>query len=168
MFLEAILLFLPSQAFSWNQDYAYGLPKQRRMCVKHETPDTLVFSSVFSDERCPPGSRRYVVVFGREPRGSMGLLAVSTAEKFYPPLTLTWPAQAPEFSGSPLWHFTCVKPHEVLLLESPIDMLSYKGEITFTGKKDCLEAQQRALEYCREEWRGEALLENCPLGWGME
>ncbi len=166
-FLLILGMLWPPPLLAWNPDVAYGLPKQRRMCVKREGPDTLHFFSILHDEPCPEDARRYIVVFGKEPRGSIGLIAASTSHKFYPPLTLAWPVIGAEFSGSPLWHFTCVKPEQIDLLQSPIELLRYRGEITSTGKKDCLEAQGRALKFCQEEWKGEKLLEECPIGWGV-
>ncbi len=167
MFLVASTLFHGFPLHAWDPDYAYGLPKQRRMCVHREPGGTLLFSSILPDEDCAVGSRRYIVVFGRDPAGSIGLLPSSTSLKFYPPLVLSWPV-GNEYSGSPLWHFTCVKPEEIEVLQSRISLLRYKGEITSGGKKDCAEAQRRALKYCQQEWEGESLLEDCPVGWGIQ
>lgn len=168
LFPIALIFLLSSSAEAWNPDVAYGLPKQRRMCVQRDAEGTVTFTSVPPDEQCPDGTQRYVVVFGKEPKGAIGMIASSTSHKIYPPLTLEWPAHSKEFSGSPLWHFTCVKPAQITVLEMPVEMLSYKGEITSNGKKDCSEAQARALKFCQEQWRGESLIENCPIGWGIE
>lgn len=165
MFLLLGLFFWPLGARAWNPEYAYGLPLQRRMCVNRETEDAVHFSSVSMDETCPPGSRRYVVVFGKEPRGSIALMPITTAQRVYPPLVLTWP-ERPGFNGTPLWHFTCVETRELKLLESKLTVVGYRGEITSNGARECLDAQKSALLYCQEEWQGDDLLEKCPLGWG--
>lgn len=166
MFLLLGAFFWPLGARGWNPDVAYGLPLQRRMCVSREVDDTVHFSSVSPQETCPPGARRYVVVFGKEPRGSVAMLPITTAQRFYPPLVLSWPERE-GFNGNPLWHFTCIETQEINLLESKLTVMGYRGEITTNGSKDCLEAQQRAMKYCETEWQGDDLLEKCPLSWGI-
>lgn len=162
-----LMLATPFRLHAWNPDVAYGLPLQRRMCVERSGTDTVRFFSVAEDEECPETSRRYVVVFGKEPRGALALLPIATSRKIYPPLVLSWPERA-GFNGNPLWHFTCVQNHELSVLESKLTVFGYRGEITSNGAKDCLEAQTRALKYCQEEWQGNDLLEKCPLSWGVE
>jgi len=160
-----LLPLLSAPARAWNPDYAYGLPQERRMCVKRDAADTIQFTSIAEDEDCPPGSGRYIVIFAKEPRGAMALISTTTSLRFYPPLTLNWPAQEPH-SGSPLWHFTCLQKHDIAPLGTKLSLNSYRGEMTFQGKQDCLEAEQRALKFCQDEWQGEALLESCPISWG--
>jgi hypothetical protein len=166
MFLLLGLQLSSRTAQTWNPDYAYDLPRQVRMCVKR-VEDKIQFSSVAPEAECPAGSRRYLIVFGKEPRGAMALMPIATAQRFYPPLVLSWPEKE-GFNSNPLWHFTCVKTHELNLLESKITMKDYKGEITSRKGEDCLEASARALKYCQEEYQGDELLEKCPLSWGVQ
>jgi len=70
MFLSVALFYSIPESQAWNDDYAYGLPKQKRMCVKRDADQTVLFTSVYSEEDCPEGSQRYIVVFGREPKGA--------------------------------------------------------------------------------------------------
>ncbi|KAB2840677.1 hypothetical protein F9K50_05370 [bacterium] len=163
--LSWLLLQIPA-ARAWNPDVAYGLPQERRMCVRRDSDETLLFSAIAEDEDCPAGSRRYIVYFAKEPRGAMALIPTTTSLRFYPPLTLQWPATDHQFSGSPLWHFTCVQKTEISPLGNRMALNSYRGEMTFSGKENCLDAEQRALRFCQEEWKGQALLESCPLSWG--
>lgn len=158
-------LLWPNPAPAWNPDVTYGLPQERRMCVQRDPERGIRFFSIQEDQDCPEGSRRYLVIFAKEPRGAMALIPTSTSLRFYPPLTLNWPANE-QNSGSPLWHFTCVQKHEISPLGTKVSLQSYRGEITFRGKQDCLEAEQRALRFCQQEWNGGALLESCPLSWG--
>ena len=161
-------LLLPvSPAQGWNEDYAYGLPQERRMCVERSEEDGLTFSSIPPDADCPPGAKRYIVIFGKEPKGAMALVPTSTSLRFYPPLVLNWPAKE-RFSASPLWHFTCLGKTELNPLGVKLSLPSYRGEITSRGKEDCLQAEKRALAFCRKEWSGESLLETCPLSWSGE
>jgi len=95
------------------------------------------------------------------------MLSTSTSLRNYPPLVLNWPAKN-EDSGSPLWHFTCVKSEEVSVLDSKISLLRYRGEITANGKSECVPAEKSALQYCHDQWKGESLLETCPLSWGVQ
>lgn len=160
----AFLIFaFPLGLRAWNEEYAFNLPQERRMCVQR-AEDGLVFTSIDSDADCPPGSKRYVVIFGKEPRGAMALIPTSTSLRFYPPLTLNWPAKD-RFSASPLWHFTCLGKAELSPLGVKLSLPTYRGEITAPGKGDCLEAEKRALSYCQGELNGSALLESCPIGW---
>lgn len=159
------LLFPLPEAKAWNPDVAYGLPQERRMCVRRDSDESILFTAIAEDEDCPTGSRRYIVYFAKEPRGAMALIPTTTSLRFYPPLTLQWPADH-NFSGSPLWHFTCVQKTEISPLGNRMELNSYRGEMTFSGKQDCLEAEQRALRFCQDEWKGAALLESCPLSWG--
>jgi len=153
---------------AWNPDYAYGLPKQRRMCVKRDGPNTLTFTSIQSDEDCPPTLGRYIVVFAREPKGAIGMVKSSTSLRVFPPLVLSWPANNEE-SGSPLWHFTCVKAEEMPVLDSKVSLMRYRGEITSRGgRTDCSSAEKNALKYCQDQWKGESLLETCPMSWGAQ
>ncbi|HCU23939.1 MAG TPA: hypothetical protein DF383_02890 [Deltaproteobacteria bacterium] len=154
-------------ATAWNSDYVYGLPKERRMCVQRDGEDGILFRSIASDEDCPPGFRRYIVIFAKEPRGAMALVPTATSLRFYPPLVLNWPA-GDNFSSNSLWHFTCIQNHEIEPLGYKLALQSYRGEITFEGREDCQAAERRALKFCREEWAGATLLENCPLSWGEE
>ena len=161
-FLLGTLISSPCQA--WNEDYAYGLPQERRMCVQREDEQGILFTSIEPDADCPPEAKRYIVIFGKEPKGAMALIPTSTSLRFYPPLTLHWPAKD-RFSASPLWHFTCVGRAELNPLGVKLSLQTYRGEITSGGKEDCLEAERRALAFCKKEWQGEALLEICPLSW---
>jgi hypothetical protein len=164
MFLLGAFFLKINPGYAWNPDYAYDLPKQRRMCLKRETPDTVRLYSISQEETCPEGSQRYIVVFGRNPRGSVALLPSTSAVEFYPPLTLVWPPRNPS-SSNRLWHFTCVEPVEKEILESRVELFRYKGEITFKGNQDCFETEERALEYCQSDLKGQALLETCPIQW---
>lgn len=162
--LGFLILAIPCGLWAWNEEYAYNLPQERRMCVQRVDEEGLTFTSIEPDADCPPGSKRYVVIFGKEPRGAMALIPTSTSLRFYPPLTLNWPAKD-RFSASPLWHFTCLGRAELNPLGVKLSLPTYRGEITAHGKGDCLEAEKRALNYCREEMSGDALLETCPIGW---
>lgn len=163
--LILLSLYAP-ESRAWNPDVAYGLPQERRMCVRRDSEETIHFSAIAEDEDCPTGSRRYIVYFAKEPLGAMALIPTTTSLRFYPPLTLQWPAEDHQFSGSPLWHFTCVQKTEISPLGNRMALNSYRGEMTFSGKEKCLDVQQRALRFCQEEWKGQALLESCPLSWG--
>lgn len=165
MFLLGLFFFMPFPAQAWNPDYSYNLPLQRRMCVKRTGTHKLKFYSITMDQDCPKGSSRYVVVFGRNPPGSIALLASTTSQKFYPPLTLEWPPE-PKLRNNKLWHFTCVELGEKQLLDSKVQLYQYKGEITAEGKKECVEVEKRALQYCQETLKGKTLLESCPIPWG--
>lgn len=165
MFLIGAFFFDFSSARAWNPDYGYGLPRQRRMCAKRESATSVHFYSIAPNEDCPQGSSRYIVVFGRRPRGSMALIRSTTSHKFYPPLTLTWPWEAKK-SRQHLWHFTCVQHEERDVLDSKVRLFRYKGEITSGSKYECGEAEIRALKYCQDNLKGEELLESCPIPWG--
>ncbi len=168
LFLIVFCIFLNSEAQAWNPDYAYGLPRQRRMCVQRQAGNQVHLTSILPDEDCPVAATRYIVIFGKEPRGSIALMPTTTDLKFYPPLVLVWPAQE-DTTQTHLWHFTCVKPHEVMILNSKISLMKYKGEITATADKtECLDVEKRALKYCQDKFEGEELLESCPLGWGVQ
>jgi hypothetical protein len=150
---------------AWNPDYAYDLPKQRRMCVRREGHASVFFYSIASEENCPATERRYLVVFAREPKGAVALLATTSSRDFYPPLTLKWPPDENPTAGQ-LWHFTCVKTGEKDILGSKVQLYQYLGEMTANATQDCLAAEGRALRYCQEAFKGEALLEACPIAWG--
>jgi hypothetical protein len=165
LFFFSLFFGLAPELRAWNPDYAYDLPKQRRMCVRREKDDTVFFYSILSDEECPPTEARYLVIFAREPRGAMALLETNTSQKFYPPLTLKWPPDE-KISQSRLWHFTCVKLGEKEILGSKVQLYRYMGEMTSDVRQDCLEAEERALQYCQKEYKGEELLEQCPITWG--
>lgn len=166
MFLLGTLFFDFSPVQAWNPEYGHGLPRQRRMCAKRDSAQTILFYSILPDEDCPKGTTRYVVVFGRKPRDSMALIRSTTSLKFYPPLTLTWPSEQKK-SRTSLWHFTCVLSEEREILESKVRLFKYKGEITSENKHRCAEAQQRALTYCQNQLKGEELLESCPVPLGI-
>lgn len=163
LFFFLITLPLPTRA--WNPDYAYDLPKQRRMCVRREGTDSVILYSISADENCPPEEQRYLVVFAKEPKGAVALLKTTTSHHFYPPLTLKWPPD-PNTTAGQLWHFTCVKAGEREILGSKVRLFQYLGEMTADVKQDCLAAEGRALRYCQEELKGEELLETCPIAWG--
>ncbi|MDX1387160.1 MAG: hypothetical protein R3257_06185 [bacterium] len=165
MFLLGTFLLGFSPAQAWNPDYGYGLPKQRRMCVKSMGDGRVQFRAILSHEDCPQESRRYIVIFGKEPRGAIGLLKSSTSQKFYPPLTLKWPTEKNP-SRTELWHFTCVTMGEREILGSKVSLYKYLGEITAQADKDCLEVEARALQFCQKELKGESLLESCLISWG--
>jgi hypothetical protein len=170
LFLPGLFLFFLCLGFApelraWNPDYAYDLPKQRRMCQRLEPDGSIFLHSILSDEACPQGEQRYLVVFAKEPRGAMALLATKTAEIFYPPLTLKWPPDE-NFTRNQLWHFTCVKSDEKDVLGSKVTLYKYLGEMTADVRQDCLEAEDRALHYCQEQYKGDELLEACPITWG--
>lgn len=168
LILLFFLLFLGSipPAPAWNPDAAYGLPKQRRMCVKRLPQGRIAFNSIASDEDCPPGETRYVVIFAKEPRGALALVKSTTSQKFYPPLSVQWPARK-DSTRTSLWHFTCVGEEVWEILGSDLEMLKYKGELTSPQKdSSCSEAEVRALQYCQEHLGGESLLETCSLSWG--
>lgn len=158
------LAWPPVATRAWNEDYAYGLPQERRMCVQRLEPDGLTFTSIEPDADCPPEAKRYIVIFGKEPKGAMALIPTTTSLRFYPPLILNWPAKD-RFSANPLWHFTCMAKAELNPLGVKLSLPVYRGEITAHGRVNCLDAEQRALLYCREEMKGESLLETCPLSW---
>ena len=160
-----LLPCLPKVTEAWNPDYAYDLPKQRRMCVHREPDGSLFFSSILTDEDCPHGETRYLVIFAKEPRGAMAMIQTTTDQIFYPPLTLKWPPDDTA-SRTQLWHFTCVKAGEKEILGSKVKLYQYLGEMTANVQQDCLEAEGRALRYCQEHFKGEALLEACPIGFG--
>jgi hypothetical protein len=158
-------LIIPRKVHAWNSDYAYDLPKQRRMCVRRVEGKQVEFKAIFSDEDCPKDAKRYIVVFAKEPRGALALVASTTSQKFYPPLTLKWPtAQNP--TRTHLWHFTCVGLEEKDVLGSKIHLYRYLGEVTFKASQQCLDAEARALNYCQEQLKGQTLLENCAIPWG--
>ncbi|MDX1386033.1 MAG: hypothetical protein R3257_00480 [bacterium] len=152
-------------AGAWNPDYAYDLPKQRRMCVRRVQGHEVEFKAIFSDEDCPKEARRYIVVFAKEPKGAIGLVASTTSQKFYPPLTLKWPTdQNP--TRTQLWHFTCVEVGEKNVLGSKIQLYRLRGEVTSKISQQCIEAEARALRYCQDKLKGQTLLENCSIPWG--
>ncbi len=162
LILFLITFFKISSVTAWNPDYAYNLPQQRRMCVKRDSDETIRFYSILSDEDCPPDARRYLVVFAKEPPGGIALVPTTTSLRYYPPLTVQWPPKE-KLSSTPLWHFTCLKNEELEVLDSKIPLQSYRGEITSSGKLDCFSAAERALKYCKKEYQGDSLLEQCPL-----
>lgn len=158
-------LLFPATAQAWNPDYAYDLPKQRRMCVRRIEDKQVEFKAIFADEDCPKDAKRFIVVFAKEPRGALALVPSTTSQKFYPPLTLKWPTdQNP--TRTHLWHFTCVDLEEKDVLGSKIHLYRYLGEVTFKASQQCLEAEARALNYCQEQLKGQTLLENCSIPWG--
>ena len=165
MFLLGAFLLGLNSASAWNPDYAYELPKKRRMCVRRDGQHGILFYSIFSNEDCPAKSKRYIVVFGKEPAGSIALIRSTTAQKFYPPLTLQWPTDNNP-SRTRLWHFTCVKLGEKDVLGAKIQLYQYLGEVTSDAKQECQEAESRALIYCKKQLKGEVLLENCPISVG--
>lgn len=165
MFLLIPFFWGISPVRAWNPEYAYGLPKLRRMCVTRPEKDLVHLRAIAPDEDCPEGSTRYVVAFAKEPRGSMALVRSATSQHFYPPLTLTWPPEA-RLSRTQIWHFTCVESSERPVLDTTVRLMRYKGEITSDKKNECMEAERRALEYCIEELKGQSLLESCLIPWG--
>lgn len=165
MFLLLAFFLGQNSALAWNPDYAYGLPKKRRMCVRREGPNNILFYSIYTNEDCPTPAKRYIVVFGKDPRGSMALMRSTTSQRFYPPLTLQWPTDNNP-SRTRLWHFTCVKLNEKDVLGSKVELYQYLGEVTSDGKQECFEAEERALTYCKTQLKGESLLENCPISSG--
>ncbi|HEX5033921.1 MAG TPA: hypothetical protein VFW62_05525, partial [bacterium] len=126
------------------------------MCVQRVEEDGLTFTAIEHDADCPPGAKRYIVIFGKEPKGAMALLPTATSLRFYPPLTLSWPAKD-RFSADPLWHFTCLAKAEFNPLGVKLSLPTYKGEITARGRENCIDAEQRALDYCRREMKGDSL-----------
>ena len=158
------LVLSPTSVWAWNEEYAYGLPQERRMCVQRQEPDGLTFTSIDADGDCPTGAKRYIVIFGKEPKGAMALIPTATSLRFYPPLTLNWPVKE-RFSATPLWHFTCLAKTEMSPLGVKLSLPIYRGEITAGARENCIDAEQRALNYCRDEMKGESLLETCPLSW---
>lgn len=165
MFLLGLFFLNFSEAKAWDPDYAYDLPKQRRMCVERLPKGKVKFSSIFSDEECPKTAQRYIVIFAKKPRGAMGLIGATTSQKFYPPLTLKWPTKKNP-SRTQLWHFTCVTLGERRVLDSKIQLYEYLGEYLADDKVPCLEAENRARKYCEETLKGQILLEACPIPWG--
>jgi hypothetical protein len=167
LFPLVLLFFLgtPSPVWPWNPDYAYDLPKQRRMCARRETDDSIYFYSIPAEANCPTTEQRYLVVFAKEPKGAIALLPTTSSRDFYPPLTLKWPPDTNPTAGQ-LWHFTCVKSGEKEILGSKVVLYQYLGELTADVKQDCLSAEARALRYCQEQYKGETLLEACPIAWG--
>lgn len=162
MFLLGELFFLPRPALGWNPDYAYGLPKQKRMCLHRESAQSLHLYPISSEEDCPAGDNRYIVVFAKEPQGAMALVPSTTSQQFYPPLTLNWPPDESK-SMDRLWHFTCVQTLEQEVLGSKVQLMKYRGEITSRTSEACWEAKERALKFCQDHMEGEELLENCSL-----
>jgi hypothetical protein len=135
------------------------------MCARREGHDSIFFYSILSEETCPPTEQRYLVVFAREPKGAVALLATTTSRNFYPPLILKWPPDE-RISQGQLWHFTCVKSGEKEILGSKVVLYRYLGELTGDVRQDCMSVEARALRYCQEEFKGETLLEACPISWG--
>lgn len=166
LFFFLITLIFPRENQAWNPDYAYELPKQRRLCLQREPNGSLFFYSVEPEEECPEGQSRYLVIFAKEPHGAMALLEIKTSQFFYPPLTLKWPPDE-TFTRNQIWHFTCVQAGEKEILGSKVTLYKYLGEMTANIQQDCLEAEGRALRYCQEQFKGEQLLETCPLTWGQ-
>lgn len=165
MFLLGLFFLFPLKSWAWNPDYAYDLPKQRRMCVQRLGKGQVKFSAIFSDEDCPDTSKRYIVVFARNPRGAIGMIRATTSQKFYPPLTLKWPTKKNP-SHTALWHFTCVSLGERQILDSKIQLYQYLGEYLANDKVPCTEAESRARNYCETQLKGQSLLESCPIPWG--
>lgn len=154
-----------SNSWAWNPDVAYGLPKQRRMCVKRLGQGQVQFRAIGLEEDCPAGERRYVTIFAKEPRGALALVKSTTAGKFYPPLGLQWPSkQSP--TRTRLWHFTCVGEEIWEILGSELHLNKYLGEMTLpTKESSCSEAEARALSHCQKRLKGDRLLENCGFEW---
>ncbi|MCP5468163.1 MAG: hypothetical protein H7A32_02715 [Deltaproteobacteria bacterium] len=152
------------QSSAWNPDYTLFIPQQSQVCIDQEASDKVKVHEVAFDERCPPGQQRYLALFSREPRGAMALIPITSSMQFYPPLSIQWPPD-PQLSKNQIWHFTCIRKFQKKILDQVVDLKSYKGEITADSQISCEEAHQQALDYCINEYKGNALLEDCLMAW---
>ncbi len=158
------MMIFSFQSSGWNPDYTLTLPKQTQVCVQKDSEAKVNIKEVAFDEPCAAGQQRHLIIFSREPKGGMALVPITSSMKFYPPLTIQWPPE-PRFSSTQIWHFTCVKNFQKKIMDQVVDLKAYKGEITANSDIQCEEAHKHALDYCQNEYKGNAILENCLMAW---
>src|SRR5262245_17784147 len=157
-------LFIPSQLYSWNEDYRpESFAAQRTVCLRDlpNSPRTSEGRSIAPDEPCETGAKRYRLVVGTEPKGSFALIPLKYPQALYPPWVFSWPARD-EFAPGRLWHFTCFEDFDKTILGTQTKDRIYKGEITTRSDlQSCESAYTMASKVCTEEMGGTEIFEQC-------
>jgi hypothetical protein len=166
--LNITLAFLLAvfKLWAWNEDYnPENLSGTRTVCAKNlsliSNGSVVKVRSIPPDEPCATDEKRYSLVMGKEPKGSLAFLPLTSLENVYPPWKVSWPVE--NHSDHPrLWHFTCLATSQKEILKTSTQERHFRGEITTSAREQsCQSALTMAQSVCMEQWGGNEIFEQC-------